>query len=506
MTPDHGVTSSEPPWKSLHPGSLAVNLLPRTWSVVRQVWPLLVVVAVGGRADGASLVDLGILGFFLASTVGATVVHMLTLRYRMIDGRLEIKSGLLQRQARVISPRKIQNVELVRNVFHRLTGLVEVRLETASGTEVEGLLSALREDEALALVDALSRARGRGEPVEDAANLPVVAHNDLRDLTWYGASATRFGAALVVLGVVFEGMSAVDPERAARIWVRVGAAGAVAATLTAMIGAWLGGIVSAIVRHHAFRLTQHDDRLVAEEGLFTLRRAELPVRKVQVVTVEEPWLRRALGFGSVLVETAAARPESGGTEQAVTMVPLVRREDMQRVVEAALPQIDLHLTTAELERPDRRVLVRAVVRSVVQGVVVAGFAAWWWWPWGLLGSVGVPALVTLAWLDWSRQGWLVTEQVVVSRRGYLNRVTRILARDKLQSVELEQGPILRRYGLAEVVLRAAGSAVVMPLIDHERAFALVCQLSATTARSAPASAARDEVTEEVLLLDDDAEP
>ena len=31
--------ASEVPWRSLHPGSVAVNLIPRMWGVVRSLWP-----------------------------------------------------------------------------------------------------------------------------------------------------------------------------------------------------------------------------------------------------------------------------------------------------------------------------------------------------------------------------------------------------------------------------------------------------------------------------------
>src|SRR6185503_14051289 len=113
-----------------------------------------------GQANGQGLFDLGLLLLFFGLAIGNTLVHYLTLRYRLADGRLEIRSGLLNRQARVIAADRVQNVEMVRNVFHRLSGLVEVRIETASGTEVEGLLSALSVADAEALIGALEAARG----------------------------------------------------------------------------------------------------------------------------------------------------------------------------------------------------------------------------------------------------------------------------------------------------------------------------------------------------------
>jgi putative membrane protein len=493
----------------LHGGSVAVNLLPRTWSVAKQAWPLLLVLVAGGSADRAGLFEMLLLGSFLASTVGGTVMHFLTLRYRMVGERLEIRTGLLQRQTRVLTVDKVQNVEMVRNLFHRLSGLVEVRIETASGGDVEGLLSALSEAEAAVLVAGLSQRR-EAEPTREGDD-PVIISNDLNDLLWFGASTARVGAAVVVVGVLMEALGSLDPERMARVTLGMGSFGYLALGLATLLGAWLVGIVNAVVRHHAFRLSMAGDRLVAEEGLLTKRRVELPVRKVQVVTLAEPWLRRQLGFGSMIVETAAARMGTGGTERALSMVPVVRKDQAPRVLRQALPVLDVDLEEDEgFIRPHRRALLRAWLRSGVQSAVICSAASWWWWPWGALVWLASPVPLVIAWLDWSRQGWQVTDDVVVSRRGYLDRVTRIVARDKLQSVSVEQGPLLRSYGLAEVLLRVAGSGVVMPLLDYDEALRLASRLSASIGSVGAAveetslDEALDDTEEAVLpMLSDD---
>ena len=140
-----------PGWQRLHPMSLAVNLVPRMAVFVRAFWPILVLWWVGG-VSAASMVDGTLLMLFFLVPMAQTAVHFFTLRYRMEEGRLEIQHGLLNRQARVIDPDRVQNVELTRNLFQRPFGLVEVRIETASGTDVEGMLSALRREDAEALV------------------------------------------------------------------------------------------------------------------------------------------------------------------------------------------------------------------------------------------------------------------------------------------------------------------------------------------------------------------
>jgi membrane protein YdbS with pleckstrin-like domain len=88
----------------------------------------------------------------------------------------------------------------------------------------------------------------------------------------------------------------------------------------------------------------------------------------------------------------------------------------------------------------------------------------------------VPITATLAWLDWRYQGWWVSDEVVVARRGFLSRRTTVVSRGKLQSTELIQGPFLRRYDLGVLVLRVAGSSVVMPVLQFDEAYALQQQL------------------------------
>ena len=69
------MASESSSWKALHPASVLVNLLPRTWSVVKSMWPVFLIVLFGGRADGQSLFDAALLSVFLMLTIGGTVLH-----------------------------------------------------------------------------------------------------------------------------------------------------------------------------------------------------------------------------------------------------------------------------------------------------------------------------------------------------------------------------------------------------------------------------------------------
>ncbi len=465
----------------LHPASVAVNLVPRMWSVVRSMWPLGLAILygrTGGAAHGvAQNIDMVLIFGFFAMTMGSTIVHFLTLRYRFVDGRLEIRTGLLNRQTRVIAAPRVQNTEMVRNVFHRLSGLVELRIETASGTEVEGMLSALSVAEAKRLVEALQAARRDGDVAEeDPAAWPVVIDNGLTDLVWFGGTGTRLGAVAVFFGLAIEGITmrttTLDPTELEGFGAAFQGVGALAFVVMALSGGWLLGVSTAVLRHYGFTLRERTGALVAEEGLFTKRRVELSLSKVQLVTVFEPLLRRLAGFGSVQIETAAAREGGDGTQRSEAVVPVVDADGLYQVVDRAVHLGPLELGTATLHPPDPKALLRAMAAGSGRSAVLAGVLTWWLWPGGLLAWILVPIAMWLAHLDHRHQGWLVTDDVVVSRKGYLSRRTWVVARSKLQSTQVSQGPILARYGLGQLRVRVAGSSVAMPVLKMSDALEL----------------------------------
>ena len=83
-----------------------------------------------------------LLVLFVPATI-ASIVRYVTFRLRYDDHELVIRSGLIFRNERHIPFSRIQNVDASQNVFHRLFGVVEVRVETGGGKEEEARLSVL---------------------------------------------------------------------------------------------------------------------------------------------------------------------------------------------------------------------------------------------------------------------------------------------------------------------------------------------------------------------------
>jgi putative membrane protein len=236
----------------------------------------------------------------------------------------------------------------------------------------------------------------------------------------------------------------------------------IAAFMLAFVASWTVSAFTSVFRYFGYQMTRFQDAIRTECGLTTRRKVEIPLSKVQMVRTDEPLLRRLMGYGTLLVETAGLGVVEGQVRQAEGIVPMVEQPELGRVAQEAVPHADFN----PWENPLRPAHPRALYRSILGATGRATFLALLGWfyldtmDWVVLFIF--PIAWASAWLDWQKQGWMVTPTAVVSRRGFFNRRTFILSRDKLQSVHVIQGPFMRIHGLSRIVLRVAGSQVSLP--------------------------------------------
>jgi putative membrane protein len=432
--------------------------------------------------------------FFLIAAA-QTLVHQLTLRFRIQAQRLEIRSGLIFRSARTLGPDRIQSATLVRNPFHRALGLAEVRIEMAGDLRTEGLLSALSLDEAVSLLRDLDALRGAvqdqpGAPVEDDLHRVGVL-----EIVGHGLSSRQGGVmgflVLLVMEVLKQsGARELPPEL-------LGPGFLTGLVLTAFVLGWLLALGGAFLTLYRYRLTRHGDRLRTEQGLLTRRRVELRIPRLQVVRVDEGFLRRRMGYGAILLQTAgiAAGPE--GVRRADADVPMVPRHRLAELCRLFLPNLDLDRwealeardSTRCLKRPPMSVLVMGLADALLRGLLLLGAGV------AILGSFGallsaflLPLLLLGAWLDWAWQGWSLEDGFIIARRGFWMRRTWIVPLGRVQSLLRLQGPALRLLGLGRVGVRMAASRVLLPLMPWGEAERVLAAIAAWRREPRPSPA------------------
>ncbi len=465
-------------WQGLHPASLLVNLIPQAWRTMKMAWWWLLAIMIGTEGMGIGATEFFVLLMFAGLSVWNTLIHWATLRYRVHNNRLEITSGLLNRRSRTIDPVRIQNVELVQNLFHKWTGLVELRVETAGDSSTEGLLSALSVSEARRLRSLLAATGSLAEGDEgDEHHSETLVEMSLTEILAYGLSRRTIGTVAVMTAVALEILGQFGTEATRDVAAQITPSVVVAAFLLAFAGSWLVSVTASLFRHHQFRLVRRSKSLWTEEGLTTRRRVEIPLSKVQLVRTDEPLIRRGMGYGTVMIETAGLGVFTEGQDrQAEGMMPMVEHDELGRICRHAAPMADIDPWNTNLLPAHPRALYRSIMGSLGRAALVAipiialfGVAGW-------LALLLIPIAIPSAWLDWKKQGWLVTDSAIVSRRGFFNRRTFVVARDKLQSVHLVEGPIMRLHGLARLVVRVAGSQIALPDIGKEEASQVMAEL------------------------------
>ena len=431
--------------------------------------------------------ELWALLLLVPATVGA-LAKMFVFRYWYAPHDLVIRDGLLTRNERHVPYGRIQNVDLVRNPFHRLLGVAQVRIETASGSEPEAVIRVLSMEaveEMRAHVFAEKRqaagtAAGVAPPPARALfNMPT------REVVKYGLIDNR-GMVVVAaaLGLVWQ-LGIFDEGRPFALdfddlpaWLRVAVreddwfgireghwlapllTGALL-LLTALLLLRLLSVVLALITLHRFTLTRDGEDLRTEMGLFTRLTATIPRPRVQLLTVESGWLARRFGRVSVQVETAGSAPAAG--EDADTqgpqirwLAPLLPRDQVAPLLAEVLPEVPYEELDWQPLAPRawRRILKRWLFWVAVLTVPVALLAGWW------ALAFAVPAALW-GWLHarrWVRHtGWATTGQAVAYRSGWWKQKLSIVRYGKIQTVELRANPFDRRNDMARLSVDTAGA-------------------------------------------------
>ena len=462
---------------------------------------------------------------FLIPAALVAVARHLSFRLEYESTELVIRSGMVFRNVRHIPYSRIQNLEAVRNVFHRAFGVVEVRVENASGKETEATISVLP----LAAFDEMRRrvmeGRARtltGGPVEPtttvaaliapapAAAEQTLVHLPVRDLLLFGFIENR---GLIVIGALYGLLWEYGPL--SRLWshlldetaygsgflrdtVRRGLNGQlpparqVAIALAGLAGflivVRLVSMVWAAIRLYDFRLIRVGDDLRTQFGLLTRVSTTIPVRRIQTITFRDSPLHRLAKRVSVRAETAGGQAGTpGGVVDREWLAPLVRLGDLPLIMRTIAPELDL--TTIAWQPVHPRAFHRVVRPALAWGIALpamcAPLAGWW---------AAALAPLTLGWFVLAARkrvaaiGWAATEDAVVFRRGWLWRVVTVVRATKVQAVARRESPFDRRWSMARVRVDTAGASersvrVDIPYLPADVAVRLQQRLAAGAART-----------------------
>lgn len=522
----------------LHPTSIFFEAAAQ----VRQYFfPVLLALA-GAASGNAWTLWLAVPTLVISLIVNA--VRYFTLRYQLDGDDLVVKEGLLFRRVRSVPVRRIQNIDLVQNLLHRMFDVAVVNIETASGDKPEATLRVIK----LEQVQQLRAAVFREADLQEAGSAArVVSENQSPDevaventlttadpseqlvgdgaptngeLLWSASpkhlllAGLASNRGLVLLGVVaglfFQG------DWTDRDWYR----GAAYRNAKGQISSWLpewfwelgtplqmllaAAVILLVLRvvsvvwffltFHDYSLTRHGEDLRISCGLFTRVSATVPRKRIQFVSIHSPLLLRPLGLAAVRIETAGG---GGGNEDASTTVsrrwfiPVIPYDRAVELLPSLRSSIDWqpeHVPWQSLSPQTSARLTRgAVIVSLL--VCVAGLLITRPWGW-VAGPLAAPALVWYARKKARARRYARLDWGIVYQSGVLNRKLSFTFSDRLQVVRCSQGWFDRRWGMSTLSLDTAaagpaGHRIEVPYLDAKFAASELRRLNADAARFRP---------------------
>ncbi len=326
-------------------------------------------------------------------------------RYVIDTAEVRVESGLIWRNSRRVSFERIQSIDIAEPLLARVFGLAELRIDSAGGSDARTTLKFLRLQECRTLRGLLlDRAHGIATAESPGTDTPDVVATvspgrlvlgTVLTLDFVAALSGTIGilTATLLLGQFLAFLAGIVP-----------------------LASWLMQIVaSRVVAQWDFRLLRTANGLRIERGLLSRTSQSIPFDRVQGIAVHEPLIWRQLGWQRLEIDVAGYAARTGqqndATSTTSTLLPIADPELARTVADELIPSVDV----ANLNH------LPASPRS---------------WPFAPVG--------------W-RYRWVAADQVAfVARTGWVTVKTSIVPHARTQSVELKQGPLQRRMGVATV--------------------------------------------------------
>jgi putative membrane protein len=473
-------------YRRLHPATLLFDVGRRFLSLA--LWSLTVVFFAARSEERWYLL-------FLLPPVVQAAIRYVSFRYAFGPDQLVIRSGVLVRSVRHVPYARIQHIDTVQGPLHRLLGVVEVRLETAAGSEPEAVFRVITSAQLAELRRRVFGTSPRARSADDAfeREAPFFRMTD-GDVLLFGLFTQRglviVGGALVALRELapwekLEERLDIGFERVSREAGELGAGSWLVLGLAVFLLLQLGSMLWALLTLHGFRIERRGEDLRTTCGLLTRQTSSLPRSRIQFLDVRETLLQRALGRGSVRALSAGADSTRESQVARKYLVPLCRRAALPALLAEVQPEAAFEAVQWQPVHPRaaRRLFVRwALVLELA--TLLVWLQSWWL---GLCASLLALGLARMLARRRARTlGWALGARAVFLRDGLFARRHACVRFEKIQTLTLSQTPLDRRAHMARVSIDTAGAAgselrFEVPLLGLREARRLMRRLQAEAA-------------------------
>ncbi|MEY9851904.1 putative membrane protein [Leifsonia sp. EB41] len=365
--------------------------------------------------------------------------------FRITGDAVEVRSGILFRTQRKARLDRIQGINVQRPLLARIFGAAKLEISVAGHdanvtlaylgsvladglrSDVLRLASGVREAEAAAPAPGVAVASSRAAQVGDFVSrriddflAPELDPNAAPPESVVKIPPVRLAGSLVLSGFTVFVVAVI-------VLLVIGSAGGAPWLLIVVLPGLLGSAsfyINRFTKSLRYSIAGTPDGVRMGFGLLTTSNETLPPGRIHAVEVLQPLLWRPFGWWQIRIDTAGHTREKGAAGQPnTTMLPVGDQADVAKVLSLVLPAFtDEHSA------------------AILEGMTSRGHDAF----------TGSPRrAIWLRPFSWQRTGFRMVDGAVLLRRGFVWRSLAVVPLARLQSLELQQGPLDRLLGLAE---------------------------------------------------------
>lgn len=383
--------------------------------------------------------------------------------FRITNEQVEVRSGILFRTNRRGRLDRIQGINIVRPFLARLVGAAKLEINVA-GQDANVQLAYLGSgaaDELRREILLLASGTSAGASTAPTGGAGFVEQRvsellapELDPNAVAPESVVQMNLGRLIGSIVLSGFT---------VFLVVGII--VGSVVISQTGDWFFflGVVPAVIGIGSFYITRFTrslrysiagtpDGIRVGFGLLSTSNETLPPGRIHAVHVSQPLLWRPAGWWEIKINRAASSSSKGAAGQAnTTILPVGNLADVLKVLALVLPS-------------------DALPPQFTSGLISKG---------GDDFVNSPPRARVFRWFSWRRNGFALTPDFVIFRRGIVWRELTIVPHARLQSIELHQGPLARALRLAGVRVHTVRGPVLPRIgaIDHHAAIELFGSLA-----------------------------
>lgn len=441
----------------------------------------------------------GLIPFFIGIvvvlfTLVAGIIKWKRFVYWFEEGELRIEYGLFVKKKRYIPFDRIQSLNYTEGIFHRLFGLVKVKVETAgSGKagESEAVLTAVKREDADRIATKMEEAKrafhtklaSNEDDVMTSEELPekkearVFYRMTLKELVVLATTSSGIGVVLSAVAVFLSQFSDVLPFEAVyeevMLFLRFGYLIVALVIFVVLTIAWVISVFLTIFANYQFTIQADEDNIYITRGLLEKKKVSVPFKRVQGIKISQNPLREWFGYATVTVESAGG--SFGDKEEKIKLFPLAKKRVMLPVLSELFPETEWEPELTGAPKRSARFYYRL---DFIWGIPVIAAMSYLFFPYGLASLVLIPAIVLLGLWQYRTVGYALSgKQLTLQFRGF-SKHSFYLMKKRVQVVDFTQSYFQRRKHLISIeatiksgLLGASARIIHMDTKDAERIMA-----------------------------------